>query len=151
MTNEVVEAPDHLPKIRARRNQSEAEKVRVLLEPHREALIGRAVELALAGDPQALRLCLERLAPTPRPEAEKCIVPGLADASTLEQKAAAILGAVGNGHVSAEAGRNLLHTLDAYASVLHQEEFDRRLAVLEGRKPRTITIEAAPADGSDLV
>ncbi len=34
-----------------------------LLEPHAEALISKAVELALGGDTNALRLCIERLLP----------------------------------------------------------------------------------------
>ncbi len=34
-----------------------------LLEPHAEALVNKAVELALNGDSQALRLCMERLIP----------------------------------------------------------------------------------------
>jgi hypothetical protein len=34
-----------------------------LLEPHAEKLVTKAVEMALNGDPQALRLCIERLIP----------------------------------------------------------------------------------------
>ena len=39
-----------------------------LLEPHAEELINKAVELAKAGDINALRLCLERLIPKPKEE-----------------------------------------------------------------------------------
>lgn len=38
-------------------------KLRELLEPHAADLINKCVELALDGDPQALRLCIERLIP----------------------------------------------------------------------------------------
>jgi hypothetical protein len=38
-----------------------------LLEPHAEALINKAVELALSGDTHALRLCLDRLIPKIQP------------------------------------------------------------------------------------
>lgn len=34
-----------------------------LLEPHAEALVDKMVEIALAGDVMALRLCIERLIP----------------------------------------------------------------------------------------
>lgn len=34
-----------------------------LLEPHAEALVNKAVELALNGDSNALRLCIDRLIP----------------------------------------------------------------------------------------
>lgn len=41
-------------------------ELRALLEPHAPALIEKAVELALAGDITALRLCLDRIIPPMR-------------------------------------------------------------------------------------
>ena len=38
-------------------------ELRELLEPHAEALVKKAVDLALMGDTSALRLCLERIIP----------------------------------------------------------------------------------------
>lgn len=46
-----------------------------LLEPHGEALINKAVELALAGDVVALRLCLERLLPKGEGQGATFILP----------------------------------------------------------------------------
>jgi hypothetical protein len=39
-----------------------------LLEPHAQALVGRLIELALSGDGNALRICIERLIPKIRHE-----------------------------------------------------------------------------------
>jgi hypothetical protein len=38
--------------------------LRALLQPHADALVKKAVDLALGGDTAALRLCLDRLAPS---------------------------------------------------------------------------------------
>src|SRR3954463_15753766 len=91
---------------------SHSEKVRGLLEPYREELIGRALELTKSADPfaaaNALRICLERLAPAPKQEPEKIEIPELAHAHSVAEKAAAILNAVGAGTVSPESGEKLL-------------------------------------------
>ncbi len=132
--------PGRAPKSpgRPKGRQSAAEQVRALIEPHRVDIIAKAVELAKLGDPQALKLCLERLAPTPRPEAEKVAVPGLAEAITLKAKAEAIMTAVGRGEVSAEAGDKLLRMLDTYSKAVVLTEMEQRLASIEGRQPRQI-------------
>lgn len=43
-------------------------KLRALFEPHAEALVAKAVELALEGDRGALKMCLDRLVPPYRTE-----------------------------------------------------------------------------------
>lgn len=113
---------------------SQAEQLRALLEPNRADLVAKAVQLALAGDPQCLKLCLERLAPTPRQEAEKVVVPGLADALTLKDKATAILAAVASGAISAEAGDKLMRLLDTYRGAAIADDHEKRLAAIEQGK-----------------
>lgn len=128
-----------------------AEQIRELLEPHRAELIAKTVELAKAGDPQCIKLCLERLAPTPRQEAEKVVVPGLADAITLKDKATAILAAVANGQISAEAGHRLMALLDVYRGAAIADDHERRLAAIEQGKAAPALPHVAEADVSDLV
>jgi hypothetical protein len=56
----------------------------VLLEGESEALTRKAVELALAGDPVALRLCIERILPVCRERAVRLTLPpieGVSDVS----------------------------------------------------------------------
>lgn len=132
--------PGQAPKSpgRPKGRQSAAEQVRALIEPHKAEIIAKAVELAKLGDPHALKLCLERLAPTPRQEAEKVTVPGLASAPTMQAKAQAIMAAVGDGQISAEAGDKLLRMLDTYGKAVVLTEHEQRLAAIEGRAPREI-------------
>ena len=64
----------------------------VLLDGEAEALTRRAVELAFAGDPMALRLCIERILPPCRERTVKfvaCTAPGRVGASTLRRDFAA--------------------------------------------------------------
>lgn len=108
-----------------------AERIRQLLQPHQEALVAKAVALALAGDTFALRTCLERLAPPPRPESAAVLVPGLAEAPTLSGKAEAILAAVGNGQLSPDIGERLLTALAAYAKAKELDELQERVTALQ--------------------
>lgn len=109
----------------------EIAKVRKMLEPHREALIKKAVELAMNGDATALRLCLDKLAPAPKATAELIRVPALRDAETLTGKASAILDAVGAGMVPPDVGVSLLSALSSVARVIETDELERRIAALE--------------------
>jgi hypothetical protein len=43
-------------------------KLRSLLEPHADAIIEKLIERATAGDPTALRLCIERIIPRIKPD-----------------------------------------------------------------------------------
>ncbi|OJZ17941.1 MAG: hypothetical protein BGP21_06410 [Thiobacillus sp. 65-29] len=115
------------------RGKSPSEQVRDLIEPHKAEIIAKAVQLAKMGDPTSIKVCLERLAPAPRPEAEKVVVPGLKEAETLQDKATAILAAVADGEISAEAGDKLLRMLDTYAKAVVVDEHERRLRTLEGK------------------
>lgn len=122
------------------RGVSQATLVRKLIEPHRESIVRRALELVNDKDPfaaaQGLRICLERLAPTPRQEAEKIEVPGLAEASTFTGRCDAVIRAVAAGDVSAEAGERVLRLLDVYRRAHAADELAQRLIAIEERLDR---------------
>lgn len=106
-------------------------RVRELLEPKRDALVAKAIKLALAGDTTALRVCLDRLTGTPKPESEAVTIPGLADATTLTAKANCILAATANGSISPDVAKSLLGALADYAKALEVDELQARIAMLE--------------------
>ncbi len=56
-----------------------------LLEGEAEGLTRKAVELAMRGDPAALRLCLERILPPCRERAVKFAVPPIESAATTHR------------------------------------------------------------------
>ncbi len=81
-----------------------------LLEPHAEALINKAVELALAGDSNALRLCIERLLPKAKDDAARIIIP---DSNTLtnDQMIKEILYLLSGQELSVDEIRHLLNVV----------------------------------------
>jgi hypothetical protein len=137
--------------------RTELERVRALIEPHRDAIIACLVRAVKEGnvEPAAVKAAetlLERLSAKPRPQAERVHIPGLRDAPTTQGKADAILGAMADGQISAEAGRAALAMLADYAKVRSVDDIDARLRALEQRGPdRARVLEPLPEDGSDLV
>lgn len=109
------------------------ERVRQLLDPHREKLVQKALDMALAGDTIALKLCLERLAPLPRSEYERVEVPGLGEAQSMADKARCIVDAAGAGQISADAASMLLGAIASAAKILETDELAERIAALEAR------------------
>lgn len=107
--------------------------VRRLLEPHREELIKKAVELAKSGDTVALRICIDRLAPPPRAESAPVSIPNIALGATMSDKARAIVDAVGEGLISADTAAMFLGAIASAAKIIEVDELARRLATLESR------------------
>jgi len=104
-----------------------------LLEGEGEALTRKAVELALAGNVVALRLCLERLAPPPKdraldPDAVELpeLLPG-----NLAAASAAVLRAVVEGKLTPLEGAALAGLLDGHRKTVELVDLEARLAALE--------------------
>jgi hypothetical protein len=108
-------------------------RVRELLAPHKEALVDTLVTLAKAGDTAALRLYFERICPPLRADSEPVEIPGLAAATTLADKALAILNGMANGSVAPDAGSQILAAITSAAQLSEFEQLKNRLAALEHR------------------
>lgn len=107
--------------------------VLALLEGQAQALTQRAVELALAGDTTALRLCIERLAPPRKDAPVEFTLPAMKTAHDAAQAAAAVLQAVSEGDLTPTEGAQLMGLVDSYRRTLEVTELEARLAALEGR------------------
>ncbi|MBL8329344.1 MAG: hypothetical protein JNJ71_10865 [Rubrivivax sp.] len=145
-------APGHsvAPRNRWRPGQpTQADLIKAKLEPHREQILDKAIELAKAGDPKSMALVLQYLAPPARPEGERMVIPKLAAATTLQERASAVIEAVADGTITAEAGAIALGLLDKFARLVTVDEHERRLAALEGRSPKPSTPAADVVDLTD--
>jgi len=80
-----------------------------LLDGEAEALTRKAIELALAGDVIALRLCLERIL-SPRRER----LPALRSAADTAAAMAALLAAVADGHIGLAEASEAAKLVDAF-------------------------------------
>ena len=103
----------------------------VLLEGESEALTRKAVELALAGDPAALRLCLERIVGPYRERAVEFTMPPIRNAADLADAMAAVAEAAAEGAVTPREAMQFGHVIEAYIRAVEATEFERRLRALE--------------------
>ena len=103
-----------------------------LLEGQAEALTQRAVEMALAGDSVALRLCLDRIAPPRKDSHVTFPLPRMATAHDAAQAAGAVLDAVADGDLTPTEGAVIMDLVDAFRRTLEVTELEARVAALEG-------------------
>jgi hypothetical protein len=99
-----------------------------LLEGEAEALTRRCVEMALAGDATAMRLCLDRLLPKGRAVRLHLPLRTLAD---LDHATGAVAGALAEGAVALDEVATLTGLVEARRRLLETTELERRLAALE--------------------
>lgn len=102
-----------------------------LLDGEAEALTRKAVELALTGDSQALRLCLERLLPVRRERPVSLELPKVEGAADLPNITASILEAVSSGDLTPGEGATLAGIVTAHGKTLELADLETRLSALE--------------------
>ena len=103
--------------------------LRALLEPHAEDLIGKVVEMALAGETTALRLCLDRLIP-PVKATDEAVTLGSLEGS-LSDQGRTILEAAAAGRITPDQASTLLQALAQQAKIIETVEFEERIKRLE--------------------
>ena len=102
-----------------------------LLDGEAETLARKAVEMALAGDTTAMRLCLERIMPIRRDRPVSFDMPQITSASGAATAALAIVAAVASGELTPSEALDLSRILENFTRVLEASEFDERLRKLE--------------------
>ena len=104
-----------------------------LLEGEAEALTRRCVEMALAGDATAMRLCLDRLLPKGRAVRLHLPLRTLAD---LDAATEAVAGALAEGSLALDEVATLTGLVEARRRLLETTDLERRLAALEQAETR---------------
>lgn len=102
-----------------------------LLDGQGEALTQKAIEMALAGDATALRLCLERLLPPRKDRPVAFEMPPLAIAEDAAKAVAAILEGVARGELTPGEATALAALVGAFTSTMEAVDLERRIAALE--------------------
>ena len=102
-----------------------------LLDGEAEALTRKAVELAKAGNPMALRLCLERVLPPRRDRPISFTLPKVEGVQDLLKVLGAILKAVAEGEITPSEGQTLTAIMDAYRKGLETMDLEARITALE--------------------
>ena len=104
-----------------------------LLDGEAEVLTRKAVEMALAGDTTALRLCLERLAPPAKDKAITVALPALAGPADASAAMSAVVGAMAAGEITPSEAAAIAGVVETYRRTIETVEIDARLAALEAR------------------
>ena len=102
-----------------------------LLDGEAEALGRKAIELALAGDTGALRLCLERIVPPRKDIPVRFDLPTITSAAEAAEAAQAVLLAVSQGDVTPMEGATIMGLVEQYRRTLELSEFEGRIVALE--------------------
>jgi hypothetical protein len=107
-----------------------------LLAGEAEGLTRKAVEAAFAGDPMALRLCVERLLPVCRERPVRFKLPPIETPADIAACMKAVTSALANGEITpGEAGR-IAAMIDTFVRAIETSEFERRLQELEEKLKR---------------
>jgi hypothetical protein len=108
--------------------------IQALLEGEGEALTRKAIDLALAGDTVALRLCLERLAPPRKDAPVRFDLPPMDGAANAAAAMGAILASVANGDLTPGEGSAIAGLVEGYRKALETTELEARLRALEAKQ-----------------
>ena len=108
-----------------------------LLDGEAESLTRKAVELALAGDTVALRLCLERLVPPRRDRPVVFNLPAVTRAGDHPEAIAAIISAVSAGELTPTEGEALAGLIERHRRSVEDISIDELLARIADVERRT--------------
>src|SRR4051812_40575112 len=83
-----------------------------------EALTPKGIELALEGDPQALRMCMDRLVPPRRDRPVTFDLPPIESAADITSASRALLEAVAAGDLTPSEAADIGKSLDVHARAI---------------------------------
>jgi hypothetical protein len=108
--------------------------VEALLEGEAEGLTRKAIEMALAGDGPALRLCLDRIAPPRKDSPISFALPAIMTAADTVAASSSLLVAVAAGDVTPDEAGRVMALLTAHRTLVETGDLETRIAALEKRK-----------------
>src|SRR5437870_7348338 len=102
-----------------------------LLAGEAESLTRKAVELALVGDPTALRLCIERVLPQCRGRAVNFALPPIESAADIAGAMKAVTSALARGMITPAEAATIAAVVDTFVRAIETSDFERRLRLVE--------------------
>jgi hypothetical protein len=117
------------PKGSRTRDTPEAKK---LLEEYSPHLTRKLIAMALEGNPQALRLCMERIMPPPRDASAPINLPKIKSGEDVASAAEKVTRGVGKGVLSPFEGETIMSVLETQSRVIENAVLEKRVQKLEG-------------------
>lgn len=105
-----------------------------LMEGQGEALTQKAIDMALDGDTTALRLCIERIAPTRKDAPVQFDLPKMETADDAAKAAGSVLASVAAGDLTPTEGAHVMALIETYRRTLETTELEQRITALEDLK-----------------
>ncbi|WP_457492272.1 DUF5681 domain-containing protein [Tardiphaga sp. P5_C7] len=102
-----------------------------LLDGEAEALTRKAIEMALAGDMQALRLCIDRILPVRKDRPVTFELPPISSAQDAAKVSSAVLAAVAAGELTPTDAGEISKLVETYVKAFETAELAERLDRLE--------------------
>ena len=103
----------------------------ILLDGQANALTQKAIDLALAGDLAALRLCLDRILPTRKDRPVSFTLPTIDSARDAAAVVSSVLAAVAAGQITPTDAAEVGKLIDSYVKAFETAELADRLERLE--------------------
>ena len=104
-----------------------------MLEGEAERITRKAIDLALAGDLTAIRLCMERLLPPRKDRPVQIDLPPIETVGQVSLAMAAVSRAISEGQITPGEGETLANVLAVQKEVIATAELERRVETLEQR------------------
>jgi hypothetical protein len=107
-----------------------------LLDGEGEALTRKAIELAKAGDMQALKLCMDRIVPPRRDRPVAFTLPKIESPAKAASAMAAVLQAAAEGELTPIEAGEIAKLLDVYVRTVEVTDLTKRIEQLEKAAPK---------------
>ena len=107
-----------------------------ILDGEHERLTRKAIELALAGDTTALRLCLDRLAPPRRDRPIEVDIPPVNSAKDALNASRAIIASLLRGEITPNEAGQLMGLISKHVDIIEMCDLEMRLVLVELRMER---------------
>ena len=107
-----------------------------IFEGEAEAITRKVIELALEGDTQALRMCLDRLAPPRKDRPVTFELPAIKATADLTQATNALLQAVASGDLTPSEAADIGKAVDAHVRAIEAVDLHQRLLRIEEQSAR---------------
>jgi len=102
-----------------------------LLDGQAEALTQKAIDMALEGDMQALRLCLDRIYPPRKSRPIEIELPKVETAEDVQSAQAAVIEAMAGGEITPDEASTIAGVLENKRRAIETVELENRLTELE--------------------
>ena len=96
-----------------------------------DAIVQAVVDAAKAGDPTAMRLCVERLIPVRRGRPIKLTMPALKTAADVGKAISSIAKAMAQGELTPEEAGAAASVVELRRRAIETTELEKRIAALE--------------------